>query len=156
MKPYPLLTGTTGPGSVAGRSALTRISVLLPLLLLLISPRLAQAQFEYSIENGAVTITGYTGPGGDVVIPETIEGLPVTSIGPSAFYHNSDVISVLLPDSMTSIGNAAFAMCWNLASITIPDSVTSIGWQAYYHCLGLTHVTIGSGVMSIGDAAFRS
>ncbi len=37
--------------------------------------------FDYTIENGEVTITGYTGPGGDVVIPAMIQGLPVTTIG---------------------------------------------------------------------------
>ena len=31
--------------------------------------------------NGTITITGYTGPGGAVTIPGTINGLPVTSIG---------------------------------------------------------------------------
>jgi hypothetical protein len=32
--------------------------------------------FTYSIENEEVTITGYTGTGGAVVIPATIGGLP--------------------------------------------------------------------------------
>ena len=32
-----------------------------------------------------ITITGYTGSGGDVILPDTINGLPVTSIGASAF-----------------------------------------------------------------------
>jgi hypothetical protein len=33
-----------------------------PLVLLLILPVVAQAQFEYSVGGGRVTITGYTGP----------------------------------------------------------------------------------------------
>ena len=41
--------------------------------------------FTYQTSGGVVTITGYTGPGGDVVIPDTIEGLPVTNIGNWAF-----------------------------------------------------------------------
>jgi len=40
-----------------------------------------QAQFDYTTNNGAITITGYTGPGGAVVIPGTINGLSVTRIG---------------------------------------------------------------------------
>src|SRR5260221_6501541 len=44
-----------------------------------------QAQdFSYTNTNGTITITGYTGPGGNVVIPGTIDGLPVTRIGDSA------------------------------------------------------------------------
>ena len=41
----------------------------------------AQAQFTYTDNGGAVTITGYTGPGGVVAIPDTINTDPVTSIG---------------------------------------------------------------------------
>jgi hypothetical protein len=39
----------------------------------------------YVTNNGTVTITKYTGPGGTVIIPGTIDGLPVTRIQPSAF-----------------------------------------------------------------------
>lgn len=56
---------------------------LLPLLVLLALPDAVQAQFSYTTSGGKVTITGYTGSGGAVVIPSTISGLPVTSIGSS-------------------------------------------------------------------------
>jgi hypothetical protein len=36
-------------------------------------------------DNATVTLTGYTGPGGTVTIPGTLNGLPVTSIGTNAF-----------------------------------------------------------------------
>ena len=58
---------------------------LLLLLLLLALPAVVQAQFTYTTTNGTITITGYTGPGGWVTIPSTINGLPVTSIGDYAF-----------------------------------------------------------------------
>jgi len=54
-------------------------------LLLLLLPVVARAQFAYTTNSGAITITGYSGPGGDVAIPDAIDGLPVTSIDPSAF-----------------------------------------------------------------------
>ena len=45
--------------------------------------------WDYTTSNGAITITQYTGPGGDVTIPDripgTTNGLPVTSIGMGAF-----------------------------------------------------------------------
>jgi hypothetical protein len=47
-------------------------------------PVAAQAQFNHTISNGAITITGYTGPGGAITIPSSINGLPVTSIGQQA------------------------------------------------------------------------
>ena len=76
---------------------------LLPLLLLLLLtlPIVVQAQFAYETNNGTITITGYTGPGGAVTIPAIITGLPVTSIGDWALRGSSLT-------SVTSIGNQAF------------------------------------------------
>jgi hypothetical protein len=54
--------------------------VLVLALQFLTLPAVVEAQFTYTINNGTVTITGYTGPGGDVAIPATIDGLPETSI----------------------------------------------------------------------------
>jgi hypothetical protein len=59
----------------------TTFKRLLPLLLLLTLPAAVQAQdFTYTTNNGAITITGYTGPAGAVAIPSTIFDLPVTSV----------------------------------------------------------------------------
>ena len=54
------------------------------------------------------TVTGYTGSGGDVVIPSTIEGLTVTAIANSAFLGESSITSITVPEYVTSIGEAAF------------------------------------------------
>ena len=102
---------------------------ILPLLLLVILPTLAQAQYVYTVENGTVTITKYTGPGGDVVIPDTIAGLPVTSIGDCAFCNCTGLTSIVIPDSVISIGMGAFSGCTGL-NLRIPSGVMSIsGWN---------------------------
>ena len=61
--------------------------ILIPLCLLCAAllPVVAQAQFTFTTNNGAITITRYTGSGGDVTIPSMINGWPVTSIGEGAF-----------------------------------------------------------------------
>ena len=105
-------------------------------------------------ENG-YSVTGYEGAPTVVVIPETYEGLPVTSIGAGAFYNCSGLTSVTIPDSVTSIGDYAFVYCDGLTSVTIGDSVTSIGESAFEDCSGLTSVVIPDSVTSIGDHAFR-
>ena len=94
----------------------------------------------------------------ELVIPPTIDGFSVTSIGGGAFAYNPLLTSVTIPDSVTSIGDLAFAQVYNgnrgsLASITIPDSVTSIGHGAFTGNV-LTSVTIGNSVTSIGSRAF--
>ena len=78
----------------------------------------------------------------------------VTSIGNSAFYGCSSLISVIIPEGVTSIGNSAFYGCSGLTSINIPEGVTSIGNYAFDGCRGLTSINIPEGVTSIGNSAF--
>ncbi len=94
---------------------------------------------------------------GNLVIPSSYKGIPVTAIGQFSSYRNAlneRITSITIPDSVTSIDKAAFRGCTGLTSITIPNSVTSIGDSAFYGCTALTSVTIGNGVTSIGGSAF--
>ena len=109
--------------------------------------------FTYSTDGSAITITGYTGTGGAVAIPNTINGLPVTSIGVSAFYNCTSLTSVTIPGSVISIRDYVFKDCTSLTSVTIPSSVTSIGVYAFGYCTSLTSVTIPDSVTSISDTA---
>ena len=82
----------------------------------------------WSTTDEKVTITDCdTDATGELIIPDTIEGNPVTSIGNDAFRDCGSLTSVTIPGSVTSIGVAAFRDCTSLTSMTIPDSVTSIG-----------------------------
>jgi hypothetical protein len=132
----------------------TQIRTFLIALLLLASPIAGQAQYICTTNNGAITITGYTGPGGAVVIPATINGFPVISIGDYAFSDIYNLTSVTIPNSVTSIGDSAFYGCYYLTSVIIPNSVTSIGGSAFGDCESLSSVIIGNSVISIGGDAF--
>ena len=111
--------------------------------------------FTLSDDGTCYSVTDYTGAATEVYIPAVYKGLPVTSIGESAFYRCYNLASITIPDSVTSIGDSAFYECSSLTSITIPDSVTSIGNDAFYNCSKITSVTIGNGVTSIGVGAFE-
>ncbi|MDA7623706.1 leucine-rich repeat domain-containing protein, partial [Akkermansiaceae bacterium] len=110
----------------------------------------------WSTDNGEVTITDCDeGFAGELVIPDTIEGNPVTRIGEMAFYKCASLTNITIPNGVAKIGQQAFSYCSSLTNITIPDSVTSIGYNAFYACTSLTSLTIGSGVTSIGSGAFQ-
>jgi hypothetical protein len=109
--------------------------------------------WTYYIDGANATVTGCvaTCPQ-NLVIPETIDGYSVTSIGRLAFRLNQ-LTSVTIPDSVSSILNNAFERN-QLTSVTIPDSVTSIGDSAF-RSNQLTSVTIPDSVTSISAGVFN-
>ena len=83
-----------------------------------------EGYFTYSVSNGKATITGCdTSISGDVVIPATIGGYPVTSIGSYAFEDCRSLKSVTFGENsqLTSIGYYAFRYCTSLESVYITD-----------------------------------
>jgi len=102
--------------------------------------------FEYSYKAAKVIITGYTGNGGFVTIPSTIDGKPVVAIESYAFGGGySDIVgpqgrgltSVTIPGSVTAIYYGAFAGN-QLTSVTIGANVTLGNWYGniLYYAFG--------------------
>ena len=117
---------------------------------------LLRAIMLFTSDGTAITITGSNPKAtGVLIIPSTINNLPVTSIGNYAFAGCSGLTSVTIPDSVTSIGEGAFNGCTGLTSVTIGNSLTSIGYAAFNGCTGLTSVTLPDSLTSIGESAFN-
>jgi hypothetical protein len=138
-------------------------------LLLLALPAAVQAQFTFTTNNGAITITGYNGTVSTLVIPGTTNGYPVTSIETNAFADNFYLTSVTIPDSVTNIGYGAFALCTSLTTITVNalnpaySSAAGVLFNLNQTTLiqypignAATSYTISNSVTSIGDAAFAN
>jgi len=106
--------------------------------------------FGYKINNeNNLTITGYKGSYGEIIIPNEINGRKVTIIADRAF-REKRLIKVTIPASVTSIGEGAFQRN-RLTSVNIPDNVTSIGRFAFAGNR-ITNITISANVNLMSGA----
>ena len=85
------------------------------LVLLLTLPPVVQAQFLFTTNNLAITIWSYTGTNAMVIIPDSTNGFPITSIGGAAFSYRQ-MTTVTIPGSITNLGGEAFRMCLDWSS----------------------------------------
>lgn len=114
---------------------------------------------------------------GDIEIPATLNGCPVTRIADYAFQNCEAIESVKIPYGVTGIGSGAFSCCAKLSSVEIPASVASFGswvfewcgllaevtvppevesipYGAFYQCTSLVDLTISDGVLEIAGSCF--
>lgn len=129
--------------------------------------------FKYLVKEDEVEITGYSGSGGEIIIPSVIEEKPVTSIGKSAFqakvltkveipvgvrsiresaFASNQLTSLLIPEGVTSIGEFAFQYN-KLISVKIPESIQKIE-RAAFSTNALESLTIPAGLSHISDSVF--
>ncbi len=87
-------------------------------------------------------IVAYLGSDSNVVIPDKIDDVAVTSIGSKAFYKCNNIKSITIPGSVADIEEYAFYKCTNLISINIPASMQFIREQAFIDCGNLTNISV--------------
>ena len=98
--------------------------------------------FRYDVYKTHIIIVEYLSTETDVVVPETIETLPVLRIEKNAFKDCEHITSVKLPDTLVEIGNSAFEGCKNMATINLPKNIMSLGESVFENCDALTELTI--------------
>lgn len=102
--------------------------------------------FQYTATTTEVTITRYpTYRGGSVIVPSTINGLPVTKIGERAFENCMGVTSIMLPASVETLDWLAFFGCRSLTTFSISSGVKSIGGNVFAGCSELASINVSSG-----------
>lgn len=136
--------------------------------------------YEYKVmDNGTIVINKYKGDAAELVIPDNINGIPVTRIGGMAFSEKKSLESITFPDSITYIGGWAFWLCSGLKNVTLPKGLTVIeeytfngctGLEtielpqtmrylnkgAFYNCPSMTDIVLPDGLFKIGESAFSN
>lgn len=110
---------------------------------------------EYTWWPGCAVIEKYNGDGGDICVPQTLDGYPVICIWEKAFYACKALTSIALPEGLECIAEEAFMYCEALTSITLPKGLKTIGMRAFDSCCSLRSVKIPSSVQLIGYDAFE-
>ncbi|MBO4934835.1 MAG: leucine-rich repeat domain-containing protein [Clostridia bacterium] len=80
---------------------------------------LYDGDYCYIVNGSNALIVGYTGKGGDLVIPETLGGLPAAQIRRNVFNEDDRIKTVHLPKAMKDITDEQFCLCTRLKSVTV-------------------------------------
>ena len=127
-----------------------------------------EGYLAYEVEDGEAKITDCdTSISGELVIPDTLGGYPVTSIGDEAFYNCTGLTKINwnaenvndFPYGSTIFYNAGTS--GSGIDVVFGDNVKRIPANAFYisdssYSPKIKSVTIGNSVTSIGDHAFNS
>ena len=133
-----------------------------------------------------VSYTGVNDETQDLVIPSTVGGYPLRSIGagglnqtiadPSTFKCKDIIVpagvtsinnyaftdcagiagTLVLPDTITRLGDTSFNNSGLTGILVIPDSVQYIGTSAFGSCAGIIQLVLGDSVTTIKSSAFRN
>lgn len=112
------------------------------------------SDFAYTADGGEVTITEYIGESEHVLIPDTIDGLPVTALGHQAFYEKT-VTTVVVPDSVTEIGAACFSGDNYLVSLKLPDGLKRLPPASLESCMRLYDFDLPQSLEKIYSSVFE-
>ena len=127
-----------------------------------------QSHFDYTVqEDDSALLLHYSGPAGNIVIPNELDGHPIMAVRGNPFADCRDEYTLSVSRShpyLATINGVLFGksdrklICYPVSgtapSYAIPDGIEIIGDEAFYGCEQLVAVTIPESVTRIGNQAF--
>lgn len=89
-----------------------------------------------------------------VIIPDEVDGVPVTAIGSGAFISQRCLKCVVFGKNIQAVEESAFYQCSELQKVVMNDKLKTIGDSAFSGCSKLNDITVGSNIEYIGESAF--
>ena len=111
--------------------------------------------FVFGSDGNQVRINSFIGSSQDIIIPKSIDGLPVTMIGAEAFKDCTTITSVVIPEGVKEIGESAFERCKRLRSVTIPSTIHDLPRDCFKLCSKLNEVNGLENVELFGEWCFE-
>lgn len=93
-------------------------------------------RWAYTVRGGGAVVDGLSADRDVVVVPDTLDGLPVKEVGCYSF-GGMDMCVVRLPDTLERIGAYAFSACEELQAVVIPGRVRCMDETAFEDCRGV-------------------
>lgn len=112
-------------------------------------------EIHYKNTKRGIVITGCYGTDGQVVLPDELEGRPVTEIAPYAFAENQEEEEVLVwKNENAGFGGDMQRICGTqVTEVWLPSKVTEIGRYAFYRCRNLRKLILTDSLLDIGGGA---
>ncbi|MGN0562081.1 MAG: leucine-rich repeat protein [Candidatus Fimenecus sp.] len=156
-------------------AVLLALVCLLPCAILPVAAEESLYQYEERVSWGGVELTGYSGPGGEVIVPSEIDGKKVVSVGPifknvsvtkvtisegirflsSTFCNQSDLREVILPHSLEEIRTTSFYKT-GLRTLTLPEGVNVIALDAICYNDYLKTISIPASCQWVATASIHN
>ena len=129
--------------------------LMIPALLICMwSAATADGEFVFDT-HAANQLKEYTGPGGDIVIPEAVDGQTVRRIKNGAFSEAREAVTgIEFPETLQLIEIGVLNSMPNLAKADLPSGLQVLGPNNFLSCPGVTEIVVPPTVYYIGSGCF--
>ena len=119
------------------------------------SEQLICPEIRYRTIGESIMITGCYGVDGQVVLPDEIEGKPVTALAPYIFAvdHEDEGDEIWLGNNADDVSDRHRICGSELTEVWLPLQTTEIGRYAFYRCRNLTRLNHADSLLDMGGGA---